>query len=79
VRQRQHHRARVHALTATGRASATVLSLLPLGMVLLLSLINPGYMLPFLRSEAGHVLIAYSFVSIAIGAFLLHRIAAVKG
>ncbi len=79
VRQRQHHRARVHALTATGRASAVVLSLLPLGMAIVLSIVNPGYMLPFLRSNLGHVLIAYSVVSIAIGAFLLNRIASVKG
>jgi tight adherence protein B len=79
VRQRQHHRARVHALTATGRASAVVLSLLPFGMAIVLTLMNPGYMLPFLRSDTGHVLIAYSIVSISIGAFLLSRIASVKG
>jgi hypothetical protein len=36
-------------------------------------------MLPFLGSDVGHVLIAYSLVSISIGAFLLHRIASVKG
>ncbi|HET8527962.1 MAG TPA: type II secretion system F family protein [Gaiellaceae bacterium] len=79
VRQRQQHRRRVRALTASGRASATVLSLLPFVLVVLVSLVNPHYMLPFLRSGTGHVLILVSLVSISIGALLLARIANVKG
>jgi tight adherence protein B len=79
VRQRQQHRRRVRALTASGRASATVLSLLPFVLVGLVSVVNPNYMLPFLRSGVGHVLIVISLISIGIGAFLLSRIANVKG
>jgi tight adherence protein B len=79
VRQRQQHRRRVRALTASGRASATVLSVVPFVLVGLVSAINPGYMLPFLRSGTGHLLIFLSLISISIGALLLARIANVKG
>jgi tight adherence protein B len=79
VRQRQQHRRKVRALTASGRASATVLSLLPFVLVGLVSVVNPNYMLPFLRSSLGHVLIVLSLISIGIGVFLLSRIANVKG
>jgi tight adherence protein B len=78
VRQRQLHRRRVRALTASGRASATVLSLLPFVLVGFVSVVNPNYMLPFLQSGLGHVLIVLSLISIAIGALLLSRIANVK-
>ena len=44
-----------------------------------MTLINPGYMVPFLKSSTGQILMAYSIVSIAIGAFLLSRIVNVKG
>jgi Flp pilus assembly protein TadB len=36
-------------------------------------------MLPFLQSGLGHVLMAYSVISIAIGAFILSRMVNVKG
>jgi tight adherence protein B len=79
VRQRQQHRSKVRALTATGRASATVLTLFPVALVLLMTLLNPDLMLPFLKSTTGQILMAYSIISIGIGAFLLSRIVNVKG
>ena len=79
VRQRQQHRRKVRALTSTGRATAMVLSLLPFGFAALMSAINPSYMLPFLRSHTGHVLIGVSIISISIGAALLNRVVNVKG
>jgi hypothetical protein len=35
-------------------------------------------MLPFLRSDTGQICIAYSVVSIAVGAFFLNRVVNVK-
>ncbi len=78
VRQRQQYRSKVRALTATGRASAMVLVLFPVALVLLMLLISPDFMVPFLRSGAGQALMAYSVVSITIAALLLRRITSVK-
>lgn len=78
VRQRQQHRRKVRALTATGRSAAIVLSLLPVAFVALMTLIDPDYMLPFLRSGFGQTLMIVSAISISIGAVLLNRIVNVK-
>jgi tight adherence protein B len=78
VRERQQHRRRVRSITSTGRATATVMSLMPLGFLLLLLVVAPGYVTPFLSSHLGHVLMLASMVSIGIGAFLLSRIVSVK-
>ena len=42
-------------------------------------LINPDYMVPFLKSSIGQALMAYSLASMTIAALLLRRIANVKG
>ena len=78
VRQRQQHRSKVRALTASGRASAAVLVSFPIALTALMMLINPGYMLPFIRSGIGQALMAYSVASMAVGAFILTRIVNVK-
>ena len=79
VRVRQQHRSKVSALTATGRASATVLTAFPFALILLMLLINPDYMLPFLKSSIGQALMAYSLASMALAALVLRRIVNVKG
>jgi tight adherence protein B len=78
VRQRQQHRRRIRALTATGRSAAAVLTVLPFAFGGLITAINPGYMLPFFRSSGGHLLLFLCVVSLSIGTLLLHRIVTVK-
>ncbi|HZT15036.1 MAG TPA: VWA domain-containing protein [Gaiellaceae bacterium] len=78
VRQRQQHRRRIRALTASGRSTAIVLSVMPFVFAGLLALINPTYIMPFLRSHTGHILLIACVISIAIGASLLNRIVNVK-
>jgi tight adherence protein B len=78
VRERQQHRRRVRAVTSTGRATAVVLSLMPLAFLGILLLLSPSYVTPFLSSGIGHVLMVASAISISIGAFLLNRIVSIK-
>jgi tight adherence protein B len=78
VRERQQHRRRVRALTATGRATAIVMSVMPFAFLFFLLLIAPHYVTPFLTSHIGRVLMVLSVLSIGIGAFLLNRIVSVK-
>jgi tight adherence protein B len=78
VRQRQQHRRKVQAVTSMGRATATVLAILPFVFVVLVLILDPGYMLPFLRSNTGHILMLYSVVSITIGFLILNRLVNVK-
>jgi tight adherence protein B len=78
VRQRQQHRRRVRALTSMGRATAKVLAVMPLAFVVIISLVNPGYMGPFIHSSVGHVLLLYSVVSVAVGFVILNRLVKVE-
>jgi tight adherence protein B len=78
VRQRQQHRRRVRALSSMGRATAKVLAVMPLAFVAIISLVNPGYIGPFIHSQAGHALIAYSIVSIGVGFLILNRLVNVE-
>jgi tight adherence protein B len=78
VRHRQQHARKLKSLTATGRASATVLTLLPIGLAAFMTLVNPEYMLPFFRAGSGQVIVVICLVSIAIGALFLVRVVSVK-
>jgi tight adherence protein B len=78
VRQRQQHRRRVRALSSLGRTTAKVLAFMPLGFIIILSLVNPSYIGPFVRSNLGHLLLAYSAVSVTIGFFIINRLVNVE-
>jgi tight adherence protein B len=78
VRQRQQHRRRVRALSSMGRATAKVLAVMPLAVVAIISLFNPGYIGPFVNSKVGHALLAYSVVSIGVGFLILNRLVNVE-
>jgi tight adherence protein B len=78
VRERQGHRRRLRAITATGRATAYVMAVMPFGFLFLLLLVSPHYVTPFLGSHMGHVLMLASVMSIGIGTFILSRIVAAR-
>jgi tight adherence protein B len=78
VRIRQQHRRRVQALSSMGRATAKVLAVMPVVFILLTSLVDPSYTLPFVRSTTGHLLLAYSAVSVVVGFAVLSRMVNVE-
>ena len=79
VRERQHFRRKVHALTSMGRMSAWILVALPFIMALLVSALSPSYIAPLFDTTAGHILIALMIVMTAIGAVFLKKIVTIKG
>jgi len=79
VRQRQQFRRKVRALTAMGRASAYLLVALPFITGALLAVVNPGYLKPLINQSAGRLMILVAVVMMALGAFVLKKIVAIKG
>ena len=75
-RMRLHRKARV--LTAEAQLSKWVLLALPIGMFVLLNLINGDYMQPFFTTFLGSVLIAIAVVMLCIGAWVMNRMAQLK-
>jgi tight adherence protein B len=72
--QRQALKAEVRTLTAQGRASGTVLTLLPVGLGLLIWFINPTYVRPVLTTGLGHIMLAYGIGSLMVGSIIIRRL-----
>ena len=79
VRDRQHFRRKVSALTAMGRMSAYRLVALPLVTAGAIALISPSYMRPLFHTTVGHVLTVITIVVMVIGSLFLKKIVWVKG
>jgi tight adherence protein B len=72
--QRNRLRREMKALTAEGRISAIVLSVMPVFLFIFISIANPGYMEPLKTSTVGMAVLAGGIVFIAIGIFWMQKI-----
>jgi tight adherence protein B len=77
--QRQQFRQKVKSLTASGRLSATILTLLPFFVALLVTLVSPGYLNPLFETATGITLVVVELIMLTIGALILRRIVSIKG
>ena len=78
VRERMRLSRRTRVLTAEAQLSKWVLLALPIGMFVLLNLINPEYMQPFYTTFLGKVMLAIAVGMLAIGAWTMNRMATLK-
>jgi tight adherence protein B len=78
IRERQGLRRLVRTLTAQGRMARWVVSLLPVGLLLLISIINPTYMKPLFTHTSGRVMIAVGAIMIVAGSFVIKKIVNIK-
>jgi tight adherence protein B len=73
LRERDQLTQEVQALTAQGRLSMWVLAALPLGLTVLLAVMDPAYLAPLWTTTPGHLLLAYAVVSLSVGLVLIRR------
>jgi tight adherence protein B len=78
VRERVELRGQVKTLTAQGRMSRWVMSFLPIGLLVLLTLINRDYMAPLFTRTAGRILLALAALLIISGSLVIKRIVDIK-
>lgn len=74
INERIRMRREVMALTAQGRASGWVLALLPVVLALILSVLNPTYLMPLWEEQIGRVAIVAAIILEIIGFFVIKRI-----
>lgn len=79
VRQRQAFARKIRGLTAMGRASAYTLVGMPFVLAGIITAINAEYMSPLYQTSTGHKLIIVGLVMMAIGSYLLRKIASFRG
>jgi tight adherence protein B len=78
IRERFELRRMVRTLTAQGRASRWIVSFLPLGLLLAILTINPGYVRPLFINGSGRVLLAVAGVMVVLGSLAIGRIVRIK-
>lgn len=78
VRSRFELRRLVRTLTTQGRMSRWVVSLLPVGLLLLITAINPSYMEPLYTHPLGRILLAFAAVMVVAGSLVIKRIIDIK-
>jgi tight adherence protein B len=74
VRTRMELRRLIRALTAQGRASRWVLTLLPVGLAVILTILSSTYMHPLFYTTLGRVLLVLSAIMVATGSWVIGKI-----
>ena len=75
MRERFALEGELETLTAESRLSARILALLPLLVFIGMFALNPAFMRPMLQQTAGQVMLVLAGVSVALGYFVMVRIA----
>ena len=78
IRERQGLRRLVRTLTAQGRMARWVVSFLPLGLLLVITLVNPTYMKPLFTHASGRVMLAVGASMIVGGSLVIKKIVNIK-
>jgi tight adherence protein B len=78
IRERFKIQRQVRVYTAQGRLTMMILMALPPGMVVLMSISNPGFIKPLFEHPLGHFLLGLGITLQAIGFVLINKIVNIK-
>ena len=78
IKSRIKLKGEIKVLTASGRASGFVIGFLPIGLGLIIFLLNPAYMLEFIGNPIGRILLLIGAVMEIIGFLVVRKIIAIK-
>lgn len=74
IRGKMELRRLVRTLTAQGRLSRWILTGLPIGLALVLTLVDPGYMRPLYHNVLGQVLLVAAVVMVTAGSVVIGKL-----
>jgi tight adherence protein B len=77
MRQRSEMRAEILAATAQSRASALIVTLLPIVAAAFLFLVVPNYFRPMFTNPVGWAIVALAAILLVIGNFIIRRLTAI--
>jgi tight adherence protein B len=78
IRERFRLKGQVRAVSAHGRLTATILTLLPLGTLAGLIITSPGYLDPMLNDPTGRRIIALGVMAQIVGNFFIRKIIRIR-
>ncbi|HEX4037293.1 MAG TPA: type II secretion system F family protein [Acidobacteriaceae bacterium] len=74
IRERQRIQGEIRTQTAQGRMTGWILTLLPVIVMLLINVMDPGYSKPLLHDPLGHKLLGLCAALVVLGGFVISRI-----
>ena len=78
IRERAGLRRLISSLTAQGRLARWIVSLIPVVLVLLISMVNPEYMAPIFNETGGLVLLGVGAAMVVAGSLAIKKIVSIK-
>ncbi|HSV16496.1 MAG TPA: type II secretion system F family protein, partial [Tepidisphaeraceae bacterium] len=78
IRNRIRLQQQVKALTSEGRATGWVLAALPVGMFIVMSIMNPNYVSLLLNDPTGRMMLGSSAGLLVLGLVIIKRIVTIK-
>jgi tight adherence protein B len=78
VRDRAALRRLVRVLTAQGRMARWIVSSLPVGLLLVITVLNSTYMTPMFTKPLGQLMLAFAFVMVVAGSLVIRKIVDIK-
>jgi tight adherence protein B len=78
LRQKFELRRMVDTLTAQGRLSRWVVSFIPGALLVIITLMNPGYMSPLYHTSTGHLMLVVAAVLVISGSLVIKRIVEIE-
>lgn len=78
VRARADLNRTIRVLTAQGRMARWIITFIPIGMLLLIALVSPSYLAPLFNDPAGQFALVTAVLLVALGFFVINRIASLE-
>jgi tight adherence protein B len=78
IRERSEIKGHIKALAAEGKFSAYILMALPVGIVVMLAMVNPGYMNKMFTNTLGWIMIVASIILMTVGGLWMRKIIDLK-
>jgi tight adherence protein B len=78
ARERGELRRLIQTLTAQGRMSRWIITVLPVALLVFVSLLNPGYTQPLFETGGGRLALAIGAVLLTMGSLAIKRIVTIK-
>lgn len=78
IRERVKLKGDIRTMTAQGKLSATIVSIMPLIMGVMMSAVSPGYMDPLFNTGLGRIMLGACVFMISLGIIVLAKIVKIK-
>jgi len=78
IKDRIKIKGEISSITAQGRMSGIIIGVLPIGIAVILMVINPEYMTTFFTTTAGNIMLIVSVVMEVLGFFAIRKVVTIE-